>query len=373
MATKNKKIGNVPNLRFPGFEGGWVNQSLGEICKMQAGKFVSASEIYEFQDSSLYPCYGGNGLRGYTKSYNQDGKFSLIGRQGALCGNVTLADGKFHATEHAVVVYPNDNLDTIWGYYLLNYLNLNKYATGMAQPGLSVQNLEKVATTIPNTKVEQRHIAKFLSLIDERISTQNKIIEYLETSIISFREKLLSQKLRFKDEYGNEFRDWEMKKLGEVALKKSSNISANKIEDNFGEFIIYGASGILKHVDFYEEEQDYVSIIKDGAGVGRLLYCTGKSSVLGTMEIIRPKETLNTYFLYCLLSNIDFAKYISGSTIPHIYFKDYANELCDIPCFHEQIKISNFLSAIDKKIEAEKKILIQYDSLKKYFLQNLFI
>ena len=87
-----------------------------------------------------------------------------------------------------------------------------------------------------------------------------------------------------------------MKKLGEVALKKSSNISANKIQGNFGDFIIYGASGILKRVNFYEEENDYISIIKDGAGVGRLLYCKGKSSVLGTMEIIKPIEGINTYY-----------------------------------------------------------------------------
>src|SRR5690606_6126912 len=131
--------------------------------------------------------------------------------------------------------------------------------------------------------------------------------------------------------------------LKEIAVKKSSNISANKIEDNFGDYIIYGASGVLKQVDFYREENDYISIVKDGAGVGRLLYCKGQSSVLGTMEIISPKEHLNTSFLYYLLSNIDFTKYITGSTIPHIYFKDYSNEICLLPTLSEQEKIAQFL------------------------------
>jgi type I restriction enzyme S subunit len=161
--------------------------------------------------------------------------------------------------------------------------------------------------------------------------------------------------------------------LGEICEKKSSNISANKIEDNFGKYIIYGASGVLKKVDFYEEENDYISIVKDGAGVGRLFYCKGKTSVLGTMDIIKPLANTNTYFLFYLLSNIDFTKYVTGSTIPHIYFKDYKNENCGIPSFEEQTKIANFLSQIDKKIAIEKQLLIQYENQKKYLLQNMFV
>src|SRR5690606_38746766 len=102
-----------------------------------------------------------------------------------------------------------------------------------------------------------------------------------------------------------------------------------------------------KKVDFYQEEKDYISIVKDGAGVGRLFYCKGFSSVLGTMDIIKPNGGVNTYFLYCLLSNIDFVQYISGSTIPHIYFKNYSGEVVGIPSLKEQTKIATFLSAID--------------------------
>src|SRR5690606_37832681 len=99
MEVTTKKI-VAPELRFPEFLHSWRNELLGDICRMRAGKFVSAEEIFDINIDGLYPCYGGNGLRGYTKSYNHEGRFSLIGRQGAQCGNITIADGKFHATEH---------------------------------------------------------------------------------------------------------------------------------------------------------------------------------------------------------------------------------------------------------------------------------
>lgn len=178
--------------------------------------------------------------------------------------------------------------------------------------------------------------------------------------------------MRFKNDKGEYFPKWVNKKLGEIAIKKSSNISANKIEDNFGEYIIYGASGILKKVDFYEEENDYISIVKDGAGVGRLFYCKGKTSVLGTMDIIKPQAEINTHYLHSLLSNIDFVKYVSGSTIPHIYFKDYSNEICGIPSLEEQNKIATFLFSLDEKINHTQNQITKSEQFKDGLLQKMF-
>lgn len=172
----------VPKLRFKEFEGSgeWEKKTLLEVCKMQAGKFINASEITEKSDIGLYPCYGGNGLRGYTQTFTHSGIFSLIGRQGALCGNVVLADGKFHATEHAIVVTPEKNIDTIWLYFALIILNLNDFATGQAQPGLSVKNLEKIELCVPTSFDEQIKIGSLLLSIDDLVSKQNEKVEIVK-------------------------------------------------------------------------------------------------------------------------------------------------------------------------------------------------
>jgi type I restriction enzyme, S subunit len=173
----------VPSLRFPEFRdsGKWNETSLKSVCDMQAGKFVSASEISGQYEDGLYPCYGGNGLRGYTKTFTHSGRYPLIGRQGALCGNIKLGVGQFHATEHALVVAPKQNTDIDWLYYNLDFLNLNKYATGQAQPGLSVDVLEQILVLVPKIEREQQIIAKCLSSIDNLIKAHMENIDVLKT------------------------------------------------------------------------------------------------------------------------------------------------------------------------------------------------
>jgi len=172
-----------PRLRFPEFlnAGEWEPKTLLDACRMQAGKFMAAADIKEQNAGDMFPCYGGNGLRGFTATYTHDGVYPLIGRQGALCGNIKLASGRFHATEHAVVATPNQGVEVVWLYYLLDLLNLNRFATGQAQPGLSVDALEKVPVTIPNDETEQERIASCLSSLDTLISAETQKHEALKT------------------------------------------------------------------------------------------------------------------------------------------------------------------------------------------------
>lgn len=170
-----------PRLRFPEFEGEWEEKALGEVCRMQAGKFVAAGDIKEWNDPDSFPCYGGNGLRGFTATYTHEGVFPLIGRQGALCGNIKLASGRFHATEHAVVATPQKGVDVVWLYHLLDLRDLNRFATGQAQPGLSVDVLEKVQVVIPTHESEQQHIASCLSSLDELITNESNKLETYKT------------------------------------------------------------------------------------------------------------------------------------------------------------------------------------------------
>jgi type I restriction enzyme M protein len=148
---------------------------LDEVCELKAGNFVKAGDIRKTFSSGLYPCYGGNGLRGYTKTYTHDSTFSLVGRQGALCGNVHLVSGKFHATEHALVAYPKQEVDNMWLYYQLVFMNLNQYATGTAQPGLSVMNLNPTEILVP-TISEQQTIVSEIETMEAKITELEKLL-----------------------------------------------------------------------------------------------------------------------------------------------------------------------------------------------------
>ena len=135
----------------------WVWSRLGRVFNMQAGKNVAVGSISEVGE---YPCYGGNGIRGYVADYNRDGTYPIIGRQGALCGNINVASGRFFATEHAVVVETFGHTSPAWAALALEQLNLNQYATATAQPGLSVEKLKVVPVPVPPVGEQERIAAK---------------------------------------------------------------------------------------------------------------------------------------------------------------------------------------------------------------------
>ena len=170
---------------------GWEEMKLGEFAFMKAGDFVKASDIHKEFSEGLYPCYGGNGLRGYVKEPNQEGDYCLIGRQGALCGCINRASGIFRTTEHAVIVKPYKEIPTSLVYYLLTQLNLNKYATGAAQPGLSVNNIaEVVRISIPPAKDYQR-IAERLDSLSENVRKYEKIQRQIISECDALKQALL--------------------------------------------------------------------------------------------------------------------------------------------------------------------------------------
>ena len=160
-------------------------------------------------------------------------------------------------------------------------------------------------------------------------------------------EEKLVPKLRFSG-FDDE---WKTYKLKDLLHNKSSSISINQLDDNVGNYPLYGASGFLKCIDFYEMDSDYISIVKDGSGVGNISFHEKNTSVVNTSQYILPKENLNIHFIFYLLQTINLNKYKTGSTIPHIYFKDYSIEKVKIPKYDEQKKIGILLKNLDAKIE----------------------
>ena len=164
--------------------------TIGEFFNLQAGKFVSAEDIHTESPHFPYRCFGGNGIRGYVSSFNRRGDYPIIGRQGALCGNINYASGEFYATEHAVVVESFSETDPIWAKYLLEQLNLNQYATATAQPGLSVKTINEVAIPIPPVG-EQHRISNALTRCFGIINDVRLSCEDLRVSVAQTKSRVL--------------------------------------------------------------------------------------------------------------------------------------------------------------------------------------
>lgn len=179
----------------------WKTERLGDVCNLKAGKFVSASEIQNENQEGYFSCYGGNGLRGFVKSYTHTGRYSLIGRQGALCGNVHLVEGQFYATEHALVATPTLDIDEVWLFYKLTSLELINYSKGVAQPGLSVMNLNPILLSVPGIKEQKENVSRLESLfakadtIEEKYKNLKTKIETLPQTILhkAFKGELSEQ------------------------------------------------------------------------------------------------------------------------------------------------------------------------------------
>ena len=161
--------------------------SLGDFFSMKAGKSITAEDIKLDQDEDLYPCYGGNGVRGYVTSYTHEGDTVLIGRQGALCGNVQIARNKFYATEHAVVVTPKTPVNISWLYYALKSMELNQYARGVAQPGLAVGQLEKLPFVLPSMK-SQNEFARVSHQADKSKFELKQALDKIDKVMLTFMQ-----------------------------------------------------------------------------------------------------------------------------------------------------------------------------------------
>ena len=161
-------------------------------------------------------------------------------------------------------------------------------------------------------------------------------------------------------------------KLEDVCERGSSNIKQSDIIKMSGNYSIYGASGLAGKVNFYHQEQPYVAVVKDGAGIGRTTLNPAKSSVIGTMQYLIPKKNVLPEYLFYAVSYMHLEKYYTGATIPHIYFKDYKNEEFNLDNIEKQLEIIDVLGRCKKVIEARKQELVELDSLTKARFVEMF-
>lgn len=349
-------MGNVPNLRFPEFSGEWKKFSIEKLCdEFKSGKNIKADNILV---DGAYPVYGGNGLRGFTDSYNHDGNYVLIGRQGALCGNVRFVTGKTYITEHAIAVQANKNNNTRFLEYLFVRLNLGQFSDQSAQPGLAVNKLLRIETFVP-TVSEQERIVQLLQVIDERITTQNKIIDKLQSLI-----KGLAVTLTTKGKPNTT--------ISQCLECHSSTLQESEVLPN-GLCKVFGANGLVGYKDVPQMNGDAILVIKDGSGVGTVSYAQGEFSVIGTLNYLTIIDNNDLRYLYFALSVFNFQPYKTGMAIPHIYFKDYGKAKIYCPPLAEQKRVANVLDKLESKLFVEQELLASFNQQKQYLLGQMFI
>lgn len=282
---------------------------------------------------------------------------------------VYLGNEKAYAGGDTIIFKPEkDNSETIS--YILETDSSKKqkrtFGQGNSVVHIYPSDLKKLKIPIPPIQ-EQQKIATIISTWDKAIDNCKVIIEKLNDRNKGLAQQLLSGKMRVK---GFEEK-WKTMKLSDFSNNRNSSLSINNLESNIGQFPLYGANRIIQRIDFFESEDPYISIIKDGAGVGRVFLCEGKSSIVGTMAYIKSNEKSTLNFLFHLLKLIKFESFITGSTIPHIYYSSYGKKRFDIPNIEEQKAIANILDKATQELKQFEQKLQTLQLQKKGLMQQL--
>ena len=338
----------------------------------KSGKNISSSKI---ESTGIYPVYGGNGLRGYTKEFNHTGLSILIGRQGALCGNVKIVDGKYYATEHAIVVKNNQYADLYYLAYLLMSMHLERESDQSAQPGLAVNKIIQLKAMFPPID-EQQKIGMFLHILDERIQTQNKIIDDLLTVKNGISNKLFKlQQIELSNHYLSEYLTEGDKTAVDTSCYKKITVKLNKQGLAFSEL----NREMADSRPFYVRHKGELIIGKQNYFNGSIAVVTEQfDNCICSNAIMSFKiNNIDSDFLYYQISNNNYLNSQSykanGTGQKELSEKEFLNFKIWRPHLEVQQKIVNCFKSFDLKIKNEKAILDSYIQEKNYLLNNLFI
>ena len=359
---------------------GWVWCKLGEIFYLKAGENITSKDISEIKkEDFIYPCYGGNGIRGYTKQYNKEGIFSLIGRQGALCGNINIGKGKFFATEHAVVVNTFSETNVNWCFYFLKQLNLNQYATSTAQPGLSVNNINQIYIPLPPLKEQDRianEIDRLFTLIEqleEDKAALQQLVSQLKSKILSLAirgqlvpqdandepaEVLLKQinpeyKSRGNLHYKNLPKGWEVIPIKMVCKlndgEKKKNVELPYLDVKY--FRGKVANTTKKDGKFIPKNTTLILV--DGENSGEIFYASREGYQGSTMKILKIEPIVDRMYILHFIKSYqkELKENKVGSAIPHLNKKLFGELQLPLPPLAEQQRIVEQVEKLFKQLD----------------------
>ena len=379
-----------PALRFKGFTDPWEQRKLGDLCvEFRSGEFISASDITE---TGEYPVFGGNGLRGFTDRFNHDGEYTLIGRQGALCGNVNFAVGKSYFTEHAIAVRADKKNQTRFLYYLFSTMDLGQYSGQSAQPGLAVGNLVELKSTLPD-KQEQEKISGVLTALDTLITLHQRKYEKLVNIKKSMLDKMFPKngasvpEIRFKG-----FTDpWEQRKFSDITFpageKNRDNLplESYSITNEHG-FIPqdekFENGGTMREADkrmYYIVSPNSFAYNPARINVGSIGYQnTGKDVIVSSLyEVFKTSDDVDDRLLWHWFKSPDFQKLIfqlqEGGVRLYFYYDKLCMGTVSLPSLEEQRKIGQFFDSLDTLITLHQRKLEKLQNIKKSCLEKMFV
>ena len=376
---------NVPKLRFKEFNDEWTKYKLNDFLDLLTdydanGSFADMANNVKTYDTQNYAWYvRATDLENnspldkvkYTDKESYDflkktalyGDEVLMAKRGNI-GNVYYFKSKTkYATlgPNCYLLKTNNKIDNYFLYSYFKstngYKKLNRLNASSTLGALYKDDVKNINLIFPEKK-EQSKISRTLELLDKKIELQSKKIEDLKLFKLCINNILFN---------GNK-----TIKLKDICECKSSTISLSDIEYDDGMYPIYGANGEIKKINSYQNDKDYLAIIKDGAGVGKTIICNKKSSIIATLSALIPNG-IPVYYFNELINKIDFSKYIVGSGIPHIYFKDYSNEKLYLHEEKKRVLINNLFKRIIIKIELEENKLHLLETVKKGLMQNMFV
>ena len=354
--NKHKKL-NVPNLRFPEFQGEWEKCKFKDVCSTSTGN----KNTQDKADDGIYPFYVRSQTVERINSWTFDGEAILTAGDGVGVGKVFHHSYGKIGVHQRVYILSDFKCDANYLFHFFSSKFYNRVKRMSAKNSVDSVRKEMI-TDMPLSlpcHQEQFKIGHILSLLDERIATQNKIIDKLQSLIRGIAQKIVhSNKTNVR--------------LSECVECSSSTLQESDVCEH-GAYPVYGANGIVGYLDNYNTEGEAVYIIKDGSGVGTVSYVTGKCSATGTLNTLQAKEGYSLQYLYYLLKVFNFEPYKTGMAIPHIYFKDYGKAKFFCPSYIEQLQYAQSLSAIDSKLLVEKNILTSLSMQKQYLLRQMFI
>ncbi len=381
---------NVPKLRFKGYNDEWVEKRIEKVLKIKHGKDQKAIE----NNDGIYPILATSGEIGRSNTFLWDKPCVLIGRKGTI-NKPQYMDTPFWTVDTLFYSYVFQNNNAKYLYYLFNTINWKKYDESTGVPSLSAKTIERIKIKISNNLREQEKIASFLTLIDKKIEKQKELVELLKKYKRGLLSAIFSQKLKFKDDNGNDYPAWEEKSLGEVTGNISYGLNAaSKDYDGENKYIritdIDETTGKFNNLDIVSPDcvlsDDYKLKINDllfartGASTGKTyLYNEndGKMYFAGFLIKFSIKNEYCSNFIFYITQTFNYKKWVSimsaRSGQPGINAKEYSNYKFSCPVYDEQVKISNIISKLDNIIEKENILLDSYNDYKKGLLQKLFI